>query len=120
MRQDSIHEQVIASLAILKVNWDRGHDYIENFVPFVAECLRVAPQAEVSLPELQTAVAESFGLSIPQGALMTILKRAVKRGYAKRQEGLYLREEEALAALDFAKNESRFATPARGIDWETH
>jgi hypothetical protein len=27
-----------ASLAILKANWDKGHDYIDNFVPFVAEC----------------------------------------------------------------------------------
>jgi len=75
--------QVITSLAILKVNWDRGHDYIKNFVPFVAECLRTAPQPEVSLPELQTAIHDTFGLRIPQGALKTILRRAVRSGYAK-------------------------------------
>ena len=49
-------EHVITSLAILKANWDKGLDYIENFVPFVAECLRTAPQDEVSLPELQAAI----------------------------------------------------------------
>ena len=96
-------EHVITSLAILKVNWDRGYDYIENFVPFVAECLRIAPQPEVSLPELQAAVFKNFGLRIPQGALKTILRRAVKRGYAKRTEGIYRRNEDALANLDFAR-----------------
>jgi len=34
-----MRKQVTASLAILKVNLDHGRDYIENFVPFVVECL---------------------------------------------------------------------------------
>lgn len=96
-------ERAITSLAILNVNWDRGNDHIENFVPFVAECLRIAPQAEVSLPELQAAISETFGLRIPQGALKTILKRVVKHGYAKRTEGIYRRNEDALATLDLAR-----------------
>jgi len=97
-----ILEHVITSLAILKVNWDRGYDYIENFVPFVAECLRIAPQPEVSLPELQAAMFQTFGLRIPQGSLKTILKRAVKRGYLEPTKGIYRRNEDALATLDFA------------------
>jgi len=71
----AMSERVTASLAILKVNWDEGNDYIENFVPFLAECVRIAPQPEVSLPQLQTLMADTFGLVLPQAALKTILKR---------------------------------------------
>ena len=44
-----MNEPLVASLAILKVNWDRGQDYVANYVPFVAECLRKAPHDEISL-----------------------------------------------------------------------
>jgi len=31
-------EESLTSLAVLKVNWDqRGKDYVDNFIPFVAE-----------------------------------------------------------------------------------
>lgn len=96
-------ERVITSLAILKVNWDAGRDYVGNFLPFAAECLRTAPQAEISLPELQAAIRETFGLRIPQAPLKTILKRAAKEGYVTRAEGIYRRNEDSLATLNIAK-----------------
>lgn len=97
-------EHVITSLAILKVNWDKGQDYIENFVPFVAECLRTAAQDEVSLPELQDAISDKFGFKIPEGALKTILIRAARRhGYVQRTKGIYRRNEQALASLDYPR-----------------
>jgi hypothetical protein len=40
---DSVSEQALTSLAILTVNWDRGHDVIESFVPLVSECLSLDP-----------------------------------------------------------------------------
>lgn len=99
-----MYDSTVSSLAILKVNWDkRGRDFIENFVPFVAECLRTAPHAAVALCDLQKAVAESFGLRIPQGALKTILNRVVREGYARRQDGIYYRDETALAGLEIAR-----------------
>ncbi len=97
-------EHALTSLAILKVNWDRkGADYIENFVPFVAECLKLAPQAEVSLPELQSTIKDTFDLAVPQGALRTILHRAVRHGYVQQTDRIYRRNDTALATLDFAK-----------------
>ena len=98
-----MHGTVIPSLAILKVNWDAGWDYIENFVPFVAESVRTAAQAEVSLPELQRAISDQFGFTIPQGALSTIVRRAAKRGYLQRRGGIYLRNDEAVAKVELAK-----------------
>ena len=121
----------IPSLAILKVNWDAHRDHIDNFVPFVAECLRTAPQPEVSLPELQEAVSRDFRLIIPQGALRTILKRAAHRGYVERTEGIYRRNDKTLEGLDFSRVRDdvlrqyqsiiiklvRFAKERYGLQW---
>jgi hypothetical protein len=82
-------EKAVASLAILKVNLDRGHDYIENFVPFVVEAARSTSQTVVSLSELQESIRESFGFNIPYGALRTILNRTVRRGYLLQQDRVY-------------------------------
>lgn len=95
-------EQLIATLAILKVNWDRGADYIENFVPFVAECLRTAPADAVALAEVRDSVLQRFGIRIPLGALKTILGRAAGHGYVRRVADVYTRVPSRLASLDFA------------------
>jgi hypothetical protein len=98
----SVSTRVIGSLAILKANWDvLQRDYIENFVPFVAEVLRIAPQPEVSLPEIQRSTADKFGLRIPQGALKTILHRCAQQGLIKQQNKIYIRNDQALNSLCF-------------------
>ncbi len=93
-------DRALASLAILQVNWDRGHDYIEGFVPFVAEALSDASQDQISLGQLQQGVRVLFGFNIPLGALKTILGRAYKRGLVKLQNRVYLRLPDALAKYD--------------------
>lgn len=101
-RAPSVSSRVIGSLAVLKANWDVLHrDYIENFVLFVAEVLRAAPTPEVSLPEIQAAVADRFGLRMPQGALKTVLQRCAKRGLIKQQNRIYIRNTQPLEALHF-------------------
>lgn len=97
-----VSDRTLISLAILKVNMDgRRSDPIDNFVPFVAEALRVAPSGEVSLSFLQSTITEDFGIHIPQAALKTILSRAGKRGIVKRKHGVYYRDDDTIAALDF-------------------
>lgn len=103
----------LVSLAILKVNWDRlGRDYIENFVPFVAEALRQTSGDVVSLPDLQETIRGRFGLDLPLNPLRQILKRAAKRGLVRRQSGVFYREAERL-------NESNFSE-VRGIVVSIH
>jgi hypothetical protein len=78
---------------MLKVFWDSGRDYIENFVPFVVEAVRAADHDEISLPEIQDGIYQEFGLRIPQGALKTILKRVAHRNLLTRGQGIYRRTE---------------------------
>ena len=91
--------KAIAAVAILKVNWDERRDYIGNFVPLVAHCLRESAEEAVSVPELQESVLETFGLRIPQGPLKTILHRAAKDGLVRRSYNVY-KPTEALAEIN--------------------
>lgn len=94
--------QAIISLAILKVNWDvLGKDYFENFVPLVAECIRISQNDVVSLPDLQVELQKQFGLTIPQNAIKSILGRLQKRGYIHAENKVYQRNNDKLDELNF-------------------
>jgi hypothetical protein len=83
----------IASLAILKVNWDHlKKDYIENFVPMIVECIRLSDQDVIALPGLQEALQKEFGLCLPLNPIRQILQRAAKHGYLKRQGAVFYRD----------------------------
>ncbi len=92
----------IVSLAFIKTNWDlRQKGYLDNFVPIVAESLRFLKQDVISLEELQGSVKQQFGLRVPQSALEAILKRTKKYKYVQVDQGVYKRNNDELAKLDF-------------------
>jgi len=94
--------RTIISLGILKVNWDNfKKDYIENFVPLVAECIKNSEDDVVSLPSLQTQMRDQFGLDIPQHVLEAILKRVNKRKYTYLDHLAYRPNKKRLASLNF-------------------
>ena len=96
----------LTSLAILKVNWDESRtDFIDVLVPFVIEHLRVSQVPVVSLSELQQGLGKKFGLSPPQNTVRTVLGRAARRGYLKREHGIYRPVRERLNDLQFTKAE---------------
>lgn len=101
-----MRDDFIASLALLKVNWDKRKDYIENFVPFAAECLRLMPSAATTSADLQAEIVKRFGFKIPQEALKTILHRAAKRGYVYRKDRRYLKNQGKLNELNFARSQN--------------
>lgn len=85
-------QSTLTSLAILKVNFDdAGHDYADNFLPFVVEAIRTTEHDEISISALQRDIRESFGLVVPQGALNTLLRRAERKNLVKRAHGVFCR-----------------------------
>ena len=96
--------QVITSLAILKVNWDRKKRHIDNFVPFVAECLRLTPQKEVSLVQVQEMISNNFGITVPQGALKTVLKATERQGYVKKSADIYIKNETVIGNITLSRD----------------
>lgn len=95
-------DQTLISLAVLTVGWNHNHDAIESFVPIVAECLRKGADQPVSLVDLQAAVQREAGIKIPSGALQTILARCGRRGYVRRQDGVYHPQRKKLNKLPYA------------------
>ena len=92
----------LISLAMLKVYWDtRRKDYIDNFVPMVAECIRTSEHDVVSIPALQQDVRTVFGLRIPQHNLRIILNRIAKLRLILRKDKVYVRDQDALGQLNF-------------------
>lgn len=100
-------EHVISGLAILKVNWDTNRDYIDSFVPFVADCLRASERDEVTLIEVQRAIIDTFGLRIPQGALKTILKRVARADLVRLENGIYHRNFARLGEFDISAHRAQ-------------
>lgn len=85
---NSVVSPRLVSLAILKANWNKGHSYLDSFVPFVAECLRTAG-GPVSVADVQMSLRKTFGMRVPQHTLGTILHRATREDLVHRSDGLY-------------------------------
>jgi hypothetical protein len=100
----------ITSLAILKVNLDqRKQDYLQSFVPLVAECIRlskpVSDHGVISVPVLREEIQKRFGISLPDKIIELLLKRVNRSGYIIRQSKVYKPDWNKLEELDFSKTQ---------------
>ena len=92
----------IASLAILKVNFEKlGKDYLDNFLPLLLFAISRQSENVVSLPAIRDAIQNEFGLTLPSNALQQLLPRAARAGYLRRESGVYYRIPETLDMADF-------------------
>ncbi|WP_129633636.1 hypothetical protein [Candidatus Oscillochloris fontis] len=92
----------LVSLAILKANADiLKKDYIENFVPIVAQCIKNHSEDVISTPEIQKSLKESFGLDLPQNVIIAILKRVSRAKYVRRERGVYYKNHDKIEELNF-------------------
>ncbi len=80
----------LTSLAILKVNVDRGQDYLEYLRPFVLQVLVDNCTLRVSVESVTGEIGEQFGLSIPPRTVEIVLKRICKSGLLKRDHNAYV------------------------------
>lgn len=81
----------LATLALLKVNFDQGHDHIEMFMPFVRDCVASLPNDEFGSEEIRALVRDRHELTLPESVLGTLLARSARRGELRRSEGRYRR-----------------------------
>lgn len=79
--------QTLLGYAFLKVNLEhsKNHDYIQNFVSLVAECIRMSSivntSGVITAPDIQAELMDRFGLYIPLKAVDSLLHRVSKVGY---------------------------------------
>ncbi|MDO8500760.1 MAG: hypothetical protein Q7S20_02855 [Gemmatimonadaceae bacterium] len=92
-----------ASLAILKVNWERRNlDYLDNFTPFLVSALALGNDDAVSIPDLQDRIKSAHGLTLPLHVLKTLLNRAAKDGFVRRESGVFFRDSSRCTDENFA------------------
>jgi len=99
-------DAALASLAILKVNWDTsGKDYIECFIPFVIECVRRSSDDVISLHAIQNDLRTHFAIDMPLNALKMVLTRAKKRGFLRREHDVLYRNIERCSNTRFKERQ---------------
>jgi hypothetical protein len=86
---------------MLQVRWDQqSSSYIDNFVPFVAHCVKSAGSAAIATQDVQVQLRERFGLTIPQYALSTVIKRGVRQGLFRPANHTLIPNPDRLKSLD--------------------
>lgn len=78
----------IATIALLKTNYDRGKDHIGMFMPFIIDALSVVSTNYFGIEDVQQSVKERHNLDIPRHTLQTLLSRACKQGFLTRERGM--------------------------------
>lgn len=108
-------DRALASLAMVKVNFDEHQSFVENFAPFVRHCLFHAETDVVSTPEIKDGIAEDFGLDLPHAVLKTLLKHEERRGTVKLAHGIYQINREVLADADLSPRRAEVLRQLRAL-----
>jgi hypothetical protein len=101
----------LATVALLKVNFDAGRDHLGMFEPFVSDAVASLRADDFSAEDVRTACVERHRLALPIPALRTLLSRIGRQGYINREGGRYFRTEKELVVEDLSA--AREAAEAR-------
>jgi hypothetical protein len=84
---------------MLQVRWDhQNSSYIDNFVPFVAHCVKASGAAAIATQDVQRQLRERFGFVIPQHVLKTVIRRGARQGLFRLRHHAVVPDEQALAS----------------------
>ena len=91
MAKGTVQIHGLATVALLKANFDKGNDHLEMFLPFVVDSVASLPRDDFSVLDLQECLRDIHGLFVPQGTLRILITRAKRRGFLRREGGRCLR-----------------------------
>lgn len=98
--------RTILSLALLKVNWSKGVDYIDSFLPLLVSAIISSDTKTIDIKDvskIKIEILKEYGLKLPSSALITILNRAKKRGYFTVDSGIFSVNEDKISLDDNSK-----------------
>lgn len=81
--------KTISSLAVIQALSKKGLTYIDYFVPFLLHVLKKENIEKIDVPQLKNSIHDEFGLLIPFHGVISIVKRAIKKGYINKKYGEY-------------------------------
>lgn len=79
----------LTSLAILKVDVDRGNDYLDYLKPFVLQTLVDNKGDAIKSKTVRQHIATQFGLDIPDPTIEVVMKRIARSHPIKKLHGVY-------------------------------
>ena len=83
--------KTLFGLALLSYNWDKfNKDIIDSYIPLVCNCIRNKKHNKVTRENVQDDLIDFYGISIPLGAIESILKRMAKNNLLNKQAGEWL------------------------------
>lgn len=100
------HHKLISALAVLKVNADHSKSYLDNFVPFVAEAIRLTGESVISVPEIRKVLKNELGIEIPHHVVSNILSSMCKDGRIIKESKKYVATSELLRDTTFSKRKN--------------
>ena len=101
------YQSTLISLAMLKVDINRGRSYLDNIVPFVSYVIRGKVIGEVIIKEdVQNEIKNEFGLFIPINSIEGLFNRLTKTGILKRGNKQFFVQKIIKEFSDFESNRS--------------
>jgi hypothetical protein len=97
----------LATVALLKTNYDEGRDHISMFMPFVLDAVASLERDDFDVEDVRNVLFARHRLSVPDATLRTLLQRAVKQGAVKREFRRYFRQPGALHHADITSARDR-------------
>lgn len=102
----------LISLCVVTAIWDRRqHDYLDNFVPFVATLLEARGIRRIERDKvlwLCDQFEKEFDLKIPLHPMLAVLNRCVRRHLLRRIQSGYTVNEKVAGDLSLSPNKDDF------------
>jgi hypothetical protein len=87
----SVPPRGLATLAMLKANYDQGHDHIDMFVPFVADSILGLSRDDFNANEIQIVLIKNYGLDLPIASINILFTRLKRNKFIRHDGGRYFR-----------------------------
>ena len=102
----------LVSLSVVTAMWDqRRHDYLDNFVPFIATLLESQKIRRIENDDvfgLCQKFEDEFGLKIPHHPMLTVLHRCVRRKLLQRSDRGYTAVDRVVGDMSFSRTRNSF------------
>lgn len=85
----------LATLALLKANFDCGVDHIDMIEPLVLDCIAAQSTDDFSVDMIKACLLDAHGLRVPAAAVRIALTRAKRERFLFEEGGRYFRTERA-------------------------
>lgn len=83
--------KTLFGLSLLSYNWEQSKkDIIDSYIPLVCSSIKSKTYSKIVRENVQDDFKELYGITIPLGAIESILKRMASDGLLNKQSGEWL------------------------------